>query len=99
MSDLLTDMTRKELEILIAEKTLSGRDMRVIVKEAVQETLVQMGLDTSNPIDMQRDFQHLRDWRIAQEALRQKGAFVMVSIIVTGVASLLWIGFKSFINQ
>lgn len=51
-------------------------DLRKLIAEAVRETLVQMGADPSNPIEMQRDFQHLRQWRTAGEDLRAKGMFL-----------------------
>lgn len=47
----LADMTRDELRELIAE--------------TVRETLTQMGADPAHPLEMQRDFQHLRQWRRA----------------------------------
>jgi len=99
MTERVGDMTKRELEHLIDLKTLTPEDVHTVIKEAVHETLTQMGVDTTSPLEMQRDFQHLRDWRTAQEALKQKGAFVMVTIIVTGVASLLWIGFKDFFGR
>jgi len=76
---------------------LSKDELKEIVKEAVGETLVQMGVDTSSPLEMQRDFQHLRDWRMAQEVVRRKGYAVMIGVLVTGGISLLWLGAKNFL--
>lgn len=90
------DLSKDELVKVIDKHTLSADEMRAIVKEAVHETLVQLGVDTSSPLEMQRDFQHLRDWRMAQETIRRKGYLTMMSIFVTGVLGLLWIGFKDF---
>ena len=36
---------------------------RVSGKEAAQETLLGLGIDTTKPIETQRDFAHLRWWR------------------------------------
>lgn len=55
----LNNMTHEELQKLIAE--------------AVRQTLVQMGADPSNPIEMQRDFQHLRQWRKAGKTCAARG--------------------------
>jgi len=74
-------------------------EMRAVVKETVQETLTQLGVDTNDPIEMQRDFQHLRDWRMAQETIRRKGYLTMVTILVTGFLGLVWVGFKDVILQ
>jgi hypothetical protein len=90
-------MSKSELERLVDDKTISKVEMQAIVSEAVHQTLVQMGVDVSSPLDMQRDFQHLRDWRMAQEAIKRKGYLAMASILVTGFVALLWIGFKHFL--
>lgn len=49
-----------------------------MVPEAVRQTLLQMGIDTSDPLAMQRDFQHLRQWRESGEDMRRKGALVVM---------------------
>ena len=38
---------------------------RVSGKEAAQETLIGLGIDTTKPIETQRDFAHLRWWRVS----------------------------------
>lgn len=91
------DLHKKDLIKIVDEHTLSEKEIAGIVSKAVHETLVQMGVDTSSPIEMQRDFQHLRDWRQAQEAIKRKGYLTLVSILVTGVLGLVWIGFKDTI--
>ena len=97
--DRVGDLSKKELQEVIDEHTLSKDEMRQIVKEAVSETLTQLGVDTSSPMEMQRDFQHLRDWRMAQEVIRRKGYMTLLGILVTGLAGLLWLGFKDVILQ
>lgn len=96
MNERVGDMSKKELVSIVDERTLSKEEMQAIVREAVHQTLIQMGVDTTSPLEMQRDFQHLRDWRMAQEAIKRKGYLTMVSIFVTGITALLWIGFKDF---
>ena len=93
------DLSKSELKEVINEHTLSADEMRVIVKSAVHETLTQLGVDTSSPLEMQRDFQHLRDWRMAQEVIRRKGYMTLVGVLLTGVLGLVWIGFKDAIIQ
>ena len=41
-------------------QNLTQEDLKKLIAEAVRETLMQMGADPSDPIEMQRDFQHLR---------------------------------------
>lgn len=81
----LNNMTHEELQKLIAE--------------AVRQTLVQMGADPSNPIEMQRDFQHLRQWRKAGEDLRSKGTLALLGIFLSGVAGLIAVGFRDWLDK
>lgn len=62
----------------------------------VRQTLLQMGVDSDNPLESQKDFQHLRNWRRAGEDLRSKGMLALVSIFVTGLVGLLIVGLKEY---
>lgn len=71
-----------------------------MVQEAVHETLMGLGVNVSTPtavIEMQRDFQHLRDWRKTTERVRTRGILVMAGLLVSGLCAALWLGFKSMI--
>ena len=96
MTDRVGDMQKKELLEIVDDRTLTKEEMQEIVRETVSQTLTQLGVDTSSPLEMQRDFQHLRDWRMAQEVIRNKGYMALVTVLVTGTAGLLWLGFKNF---
>ena len=80
------------------KSSLSREEINRVVAEAVRQTLLQMGVDSENPIEMQRDFQHLRQWRRAGEDIKKKGIVITVSIFVTGVFALLLIGVKEWFN-
>ena len=76
-----------------AEKvSLNHEEITKLVAEAVRQTLLQMGLDSSDPIAMQRDFQHLRAWRESGEEIKKKGMLVLTGIFVTGLFSLIVMG-------
>ena len=66
--------------------------------EAVEEAFVRMGVDASEPIEMQKDFQHLREWRVAVGAVRTKGILSIVAVLVSGAAAAAWIGFRHLIT-
>lgn len=70
-----------------------------IIRSTVHETLLSLGLDTSDPIKLQKDFQHLRDWRVTSESIKMKGMLTIVMIVVTGGASLFWVALKNFIEN
>lgn len=79
--------------------TPTPEELKTIVAEAVRQTLLQMGVDSSNPIEMQRDFNHLRQWRRAGDEIKKKGIVATISIFATGVLALVLIGVKEWLNS
>ncbi len=69
-------------------------DMADVISETVRQTLMQLGVDTNSPIEMQRDFQHLREWRKVTGELKQKGLLALLGIFVSGAVAAFFIGVK-----
>ena len=69
------------------------------MRQSVRETLTSMGIDSHDPIAMQRDFQTLRDWRRASETIQSKGVLTIVGILVAGVIGVLWLGLKHAVRS
>ena len=78
---------------------MSHSELNEVVAEAVKQTLMQLGVDTSDPFAMQRDFQHLRQWRESGEDLKRKGTVVLLGIFVSGLVSLLIIGLRAWAQK
>lgn len=78
--------------------TLTESQLRDIVTEGVDEALTRLGVDAKNPMEMQKDFQHLRDWRQATQAIEKRGLLGIVGILISGLAALIWIGFTKVMN-
>lgn len=78
------------------QASLSREDLTKLVSETVRQTLLQLGVDASNPLDMQRDFQHLRQWRRAGEDLRSKTNLTLLGFFLAGVFALLLLGLKDY---
>jgi len=83
----------------VSLQNLTQEDLKRLIAEAVRETLMQMGADPSDPIEMQRDFQHLRQWRTAGEDLKRKGTLTLMSIFLTGTVALLLLGVRDYFNK
>lgn len=64
------------------------------MKETVHETLLVLGVDTSDPLAMQADFRALREWREAMANVKRKSIGVIVSTLVAGLLAAVWIGVK-----
>lgn len=84
----------EEVQARNAAAYLTTVDAKKLVEETVKLTLLQIGIDHADPMQMQADFQHLRKWRRAGEDIRSKGLTSLITIVVGGVAALLVIGFK-----
>lgn len=99
----LTQKQIEEIKAQCAERAASAAlsDARLagIVAQAVQQTLIQLGVDTSDPLAMQRDFQHLRQWREAGEDLKRKGTIALLGIFFSGLASLILLGIKEWFHK
>lgn len=81
--------TDDELHTLIKE-VIEGT-----VEESVQQTLTTLGFNLDDPIEIQKDMAHLREWREGTDAVKRKGLLVVVGTLVAATLSLIWIGFKS----
>lgn len=72
---------------------------RELISESVKQTLIQLGISSSNPIEMQADMKHLRDWRKSVESIRTKGMLTIVGIAVSGTLAALLIGIKQLLDK
>lgn len=72
-----------------------AEEQRRLIRQTVEETLLSLGIEVDDPIKVQRDFQHLREWRETTEALKSNGLMTLLGIVVVGLAGFLWIGFKN----
>lgn len=77
---------------------LTREELKDVIKEAVDEAFTKMGVDTTNPIEMQADFKHLREWRLSMVAMRTKGMLGIMAIVLSGAAAALWVGFKAAVQ-
>ena len=78
---------------------ISREALRLIVKETVQETLTRIGIEHDDPVEMQRDFTHLRDWRKAVDKARSTSMITAIGILVSGMLGALWLGIQMMVNK
>lgn len=78
---------------------LSRDDAEYLIKHTVKETLTSMGVDTSDPMEMQRDFQALREWRLMRNAIQSRGILTVIGLLASGVVAGLVMGIKYAISK
>jgi hypothetical protein len=103
-------MTEKQIEALMASeamrKVLTEVAVRVsestskrAAEAAVLETLTKLGIDHTDPLEMQADFRWVRDFRRSSTDLRSKSILILLGILITGSVAAFWIGLKWEITQ
>ncbi len=80
-------------------QNLTPDEARTIIREAVRETFLMLGVKVDDPIEVQKDFQHLREWRSTTESIKSKGMLTLVGIAVSGLAAALWLGLKELFSR
>lgn len=73
---------------------MTEHELKKIVAEAVSETLLQLGIDASDPVEMQKDMAHLRAWRESVQTVKQQGLIAAIGVITVGALGLIWLGLK-----
>lgn len=72
-------------------------ELRKVIKETVKETLISLGMDACNPIEMQKDLAFARELRQTVDKVKNKGIIAAVGVIVVAILGLIWIGIKSIL--
>lgn len=57
---------------------------------ALQNFFVTLGVDTTDPLEMQKDFAHLRAWRESIDLVKKKGIVTTVTVLVTGLLGIIY---------
>lgn len=57
---------------------------------AVENLFRAIGVDTSDPFEMQRDFAYLRAWREGTALVRRTSVKTAIAFVVTGTLGLLY---------
>lgn len=96
-------LDRSEIHKLVREEISANVptsvDLDSVVRTSVHETLVTLGMDAQNPLDLQQDMAFLREMRQAHNRIRTKGVLVLVGLVITSLATLVWMGLKASMHQ
>lgn len=80
-------------------QNLTAEEARTVIRETVRETFLMLGVKIDDPIEVQKDFQHLRDWRQTTESIKSKGMLTMTGVLLSGLLAAAWVGIKEFLNK
>ena len=96
------EMTREEFRAYVREAveqadTLDENRVREIVKDTTHETLVHVGVQADDPIEVQKDFQFIRDWRKSSQSVKSKAVVASIGFFVSAALGAAWMGLRSWI--
>lgn len=100
----VTEMSEREIRDLVAsiatkvaEEVVNETVNQVVrsavkdaAKEVMESTLLAMGLDLKEPLEIQKDMQHVRSWRVSTDTIKRQTFLSAVTVIVAGVCGLIW---------
>ncbi len=68
--------------------------IREIIRDAVRETLISLGVDIEDPIALQKDFAHLRTWRESTDSFKTHSVKAALFTLVSGAIGLIILWFR-----
>lgn len=98
MSDEVV-LSREQIRYIVHETLNAAQPQHDTIRRVVHETLLELGVQHTEPMEMQKDFQYLRDWRTTMEQARSKSILTLVGFLVTGTVALLILGAKHFFDH
>lgn len=75
----------------MTDANLSRDEIQKIVAETVIATFTTLGIDAKDPFELQKDMQHLREWRQSVNKLRQQSYLTAIGVVTAGVLGLIWV--------
>ncbi len=78
-------------------ENITKDEIEQVVEATVDAILTRLGVDTEDPIELQRDMQFVRDWRKSTEAVKGKALVTIISVLVCGTAGALFLGVKTLL--
>lgn len=87
----MIDNVPQEVEVI----TLTRQELRDVMSEAIVEAFKNIGIDTHDSIQTQKDMAHLRKWRVAVDQASSTSFKVVVTTLVAGLLGLIWLGLQN----
>lgn len=81
-ADKVVQITKGEIKEIVSEG----------VDEGVNKAFTRLGVDVSNPLEMQRDFQYVRNSRTFLQSIKTKAVSTAVVVIVTAFLGYVALG-------
>lgn len=85
---MLTRMERADLELLVTRAATEAAEKAS--KETVSEIFKALGVDISKPLEVQRDFAALRNWRVSSETVKRQALISAIGVLTVGLLGMIY---------
>ncbi len=95
-------MTEDELDAIadkVAARVQHNGEPTAAMLQTVAAILKGFGMRAEDEAALSEDFRYLRKWRLGSERVGSIGVTALVTVMVGGVISALWIGFKAMVGK
>ena len=77
---------------------MTDLEVERLVERAIVKAFRDLGFDEADTFEVRKDLMFLREWRHTCEEVKHKGAFTMITVVVTALIGLLVLGFRGWIH-
>lgn len=75
------------------------KQIETAVQQGIANALLNMGLNTKDPLEMQKDLAFLRQQRQVSEKVSSIVRGTLITCAITGLLGVLWVGVKTAMNH
>lgn len=86
-------------QVLDEEHERAAQRTDDLVIKTISTILTSFGIDEDDRKEVRADFQHLRKWRKSVERVETVGWASAITVIVSGLLGMLWLGIKATLGK
>lgn len=72
-------------------------ELDAVMLKTVASLLTTFGMNDDDKQEIRDDFAYLRRWRKTSENISRGGWIAIMTVLVSGIASAIWLGVKGFL--
>jgi hypothetical protein len=96
----MAEMTEVEIRAIVTAVLAEQKDQaKTIAEETVSVLLMSFGIEEDDHREMRADFAHLRKWRKSFDQAQSLTFKVVITTIITGFVTVVWMGVKTFLGK
>lgn len=97
-------MTAEEIraivrQVMAEERQTNAANLDTTMMKTVSAILTSFGIEDEERHEIRQDFQYLRRWRKTADRVTSAGIIGIVTVVIGGVASALWLGAKALMGK